>query len=133
MRAKGLTLVANGRSTKSINFDKATKNDDPELKKGILQGNTCSSCRCTTILSNTIKCGQCQSAFHIDCTFAPINSDVVELVKNNPCIWWLCLDCMYSACSKKGNVTNTPKSNEVDLPANLEDTISHHVKKNCEA
>ena len=97
MRAKGLTLVANGRSTKSINFDKATKNDDPELKKGILQGNTCSSCRCTTILSNTIKCGQCQSAFHIDCTFAPINSDVVELVKNNPCIWWLWLDCIYSA------------------------------------
>ena len=98
-----------GNSKRSKNLKKDLENVT-ELKAGLISGKTCNSCCHSVLSTESIKCSNCNTDYHITCLNRQIPAEVIPVLQENPFLFWSCFSCTkdYSKCTNiDSNLSNT--------------------------
>ena len=113
------TLKLDGRTVRGRQWKDLHDSGQP-LKQGILLSKkACSKCNETPDEEAIIECMCCHQRFHLLCLLKPVDKSFVELVAENPSVWWYCLGCLSFKSSESvmsnNNDTNTDGSMVSDV------------------
>ena len=112
MLVESISLHADGQLQKSATYSEVTCNNT-YLSQGLMNGQVCSGCKDTAVSHDcTVTCGQCNKLFHILCTYQEVSYDNACALRENPCLWWICLPCL---AAYDGHNQNPPSKGDDDL------------------
>ena len=112
MLIKNLHLSANEYLQKSTGFKEIINDVSVDRFQGLMNGPECSNCKSSAIHhSSTISCGKCNRVYHSSCLINDIDDAVSTAIKADPCLWWICIDCL---STNANNLVPTVES-EIDV------------------
>ena len=88
-------LKLDGRTARGRLWKELNTSGKP-LKQGVLLNKTvCSYCNQTPDAGKeTINCMSCHSVFHITCLLKPVSASFLEVIADNPSVFWCCPACI---------------------------------------
>ena len=115
MLIRNVQLSVNEYLQKSTTFKEIINDGSADRFQGLMNGPECSKCKFSAIHhSNTVNCGKCNRVYHSSCLINPIEDAVSTAVKTNPCLWWICIDCL-STNTNGSSATVMAGEEEIDV------------------
>ena len=127
MHIRNISLIADAMQPKTLSFSNiVSKSDVTSMSEGLVDGSLCNKCDNSAIhYASTIGCGKCSRRFHIPCLTVPIDREILAAINSNPCLWWVCMQCLTDQDAK-----TSPGSQEV---VDIETRISKNLEKALES
>ena len=85
--------TSRGKLVKTLFNDSGLASSDEPLQLN----DVCRKCNNKAEEIESIECPICKELFHIPCLTHPIPTDLLPLKSTNPCLWWLCLQCVHKS------------------------------------
>ena len=108
-------------------IDRHIKNDNVDKK--------CSFCKVSSDNHDIVRCMGCKEEYHSCCTLQPITHEILDVIGENPSVWWFCIRCLIGSARENNDISKSEKnerlSNTEDLKSimkEMKDSIIHEVK-----
>ena len=107
-----------GTTRKMVLDQIADQGDD--LNQGMIIDKKCSFCKVSSDNHDIVRCMGCKEEYHSCCTLQPITHEILDVIGENPSVWWFCIRCLIGSARENNDISKSEKNERL---SNTEDLM----------